>query len=93
MRQERLLLVGTNGGGYINLCTNKDDLSLDLTQDCVVLAKYLRPMTCPLGVWKALLLPRGRDRLMLASVGIGHQNSPLFAMYLSVGADGGGYTI
>ena len=31
--------------------------------------------------------------LMLASVGIGHQNSPLFAMYLSVGADGGGYTI
>ena len=30
---------------------------------------------------------------MLASVGIGHQNSPLFAMYLSVGADGGGYTI
>ena len=32
-------------------------------------------------------------RLMLASVGIGHQNSPLFAMYLSVGADGGGYTI
>ena len=30
---------------------------------------------------------------MLASVGIGHQNSPLFAMYLLVGADGGGYTI
>ena len=30
---------------------------------------------------------------MLASVGIGHQNSPLFTMYLSVGADGGGYTI
>jgi len=24
----RLLSVGTNGGGYINLCTNKDDLSL-----------------------------------------------------------------
>ena len=36
---------------------------------------------------------------MLASVGIGHQNSPLFAMYLSeppfcnVSADEGGYTI
>ena len=29
MRQERLLSVGTDGGGYINLiCTNKDDLSL-----------------------------------------------------------------
>ena len=28
MRQERLLSVGTDGGGYINLlCTNKDDLS------------------------------------------------------------------
>ena len=30
MRQERLLSVGTDGGGYINLCTNKDDLSLCL---------------------------------------------------------------
>ena len=30
MRQERLLSVGTDGGGYINLlCTNKDDLSQD----------------------------------------------------------------
>ena len=30
MRQERLLSVGTDGGGYINLlCTNKDDLSLN----------------------------------------------------------------
>ena len=28
MRQERLLSVGTDGGGYINLCINKDDLSL-----------------------------------------------------------------
>jgi hypothetical protein len=27
-QQERLLSVGTDGGGYINLCTNKDDLSL-----------------------------------------------------------------
>ena len=28
MRQERLLSVGADGGGYINLlCTNKDDLS------------------------------------------------------------------
>ena len=30
---------------------------------------------------------------MLAIVGIGHQNSPFLTMYLSVGADGGGYTI
>ena len=31
MRQERLLSVGTDGGGYINLlCTNKDDLSLGI---------------------------------------------------------------
>ena len=35
----------------------------------------------------------GLSGLMLASVGIGHQNSPLFTVYLSVGADGGGYTI
>ena len=28
MRQERLLSVGTDGGGYISLCTNKDDISL-----------------------------------------------------------------
>jgi hypothetical protein len=29
MRQERVLSVGTDGGGYIILlCTNKDDLSL-----------------------------------------------------------------
>ena len=38
-----------------------------------------------------------RRGLMLAIIGIyhriGHQNSPLFTMYLSVGADGGGYTI
>lgn len=37
MRQERLLSVGTDGGGYINLlCTNKDDLSL-LSLSCLVL--------------------------------------------------------
>ena len=30
MRQARLLSVGTDGGGYINLlCTNKDGFSLD----------------------------------------------------------------
>ena len=38
MRQEHLLSVGADGGGYINLrCTNKDDLSLSilcLQADC-----------------------------------------------------------
>ena len=39
MRQERLLSVGTDGGGYINLlCTNKDDLSLSRqVEKCKVL--------------------------------------------------------
>ena len=45
MRQERLLSVGTDGGGYINLCTNKDDLSLWVQEIEAKMAQWLAEAT------------------------------------------------